>query len=191
MSEKIALRKTFIKTRENIPAPERAKMSARIKKRLFQLPEFKQAKTLMFYVSFKNEVDTTAMIKETLKTDRSVVLPVLPGQSNYMSSWQITDYDDDLEDGRYGIKQPKKERSKEIAADQIDLIILPALAFDLRGHRLGFGLGCYDRFLKRMSPSAIRIGLAYEAQIVGRLPKKSHDVAVHKIITERRAIECK
>ena len=96
---------------------------------------------------------------------------------------------EDLVEGPYGILEPKKEKIKEISFDEIDLIIIPGIVFDLKGNRIGHGKGFYDRLLKNTKVSII--ALAFEFQIIGKIPVDKNDKPVDIIITEKRIIYCK
>ena len=94
---------------------------------------------------------------------------------------------DDLKISSYGILEPKKDKIKNISSDKIDLIIVPGVAFDLKGNRMGHGKGYYDRFLNLVKSTSI--GLAFEFQIIENIPVESHDKPIDMIITEKRIIK--
>lgn len=169
-------------------AEEMARKSSKIKERLFGLPEFKRAKAVMFYVSFGSEVQTEKMIKEALATGRKVVIPISQPKKGELLCSLIGDYRD-LEPGTYGILEPKKNKIQPVDVSHLDLIVTPGCVFDLRGYRLGYGKGYYDRFLKKITPKPALVGLAYELQIVKKIPATPYDVPVHKIVTEDRVID--
>ncbi|MBL7157525.1 MAG: 5-formyltetrahydrofolate cyclo-ligase [Candidatus Omnitrophica bacterium] len=157
------------------------KMSEIIKKRFFSLPEFKKAKFVMFYASKDDEVNTDGMIDEALRMGKKVALPRCTSPEAIVPK-EIINRHTDLEKGTYGIRQPKKGK-KSIQPDQIDLFVVPGVAFDKKKRRLGRGKGYYDRFLKKLARDKISIGLAFDFQIVDSLPEDSHDIPVSKIIT--------
>lgn len=158
--------------------------SRTIKEKLFSLDEFRQAKTVMFYHSFDNEVSTADMIKEALN-NKVVALPYLVENQISVS---IIHNADDLERSSLGIKEPKEKR--DLNADDIDIIIVPGIAFDRRGNRLGYGRGCYDKFLKKAG-KAIKIALAYGPQVIEEVPAGIHDVRMDIIITDKEIIRCR
>lgn len=158
-----------------------------IKKRLFALPDFKSANTILFYVSKANEVETREMIKDALNSKR-VVVPIIEKRKRLTLS-EIHSLDE-LEKSTFGVFEPKKEFVRPLRPENIDLIIVPGIAFDINGNRIGYGQGYYDRLLKRTRTIPF-IGLACESQLVLKIPCDSQDVPVHKIITEKRVIECK
>lgn len=186
-NQKEDLRKEILKARNKLKKEEILKKSQTIEKRLFSLDEFKEAKVVMFYISFGSEVNTHFMVEDSLKIGKKVAVPFCETESQKLGASFITSFREDLEAGAYGILEPKKMKRAETPLSQIELILIPGLVFDLRGHRLGYGQGYYDKFLKEI-PWVTVVGLAYELQIVERLPRFPHDIAVSKIITEARLI---
>ena len=182
------LRKIVKEKRNRLQKIDVLTKSSQIKKRVFDLKEFKQAKTVLFYVSYDNEVYTHDMIKECLLSDKTVIVPITDKESRRLILSELNNWDD-LEIGSYNILQPKKERMKEISLDMIDLIIIPGVGFDEQGHRIGHGMGYYDRLLNG-SQNISHIGLAFEFQIVDEIPAEKHDLPVDKIVTEERIIDC-
>ena len=185
---KETLRRTLQKKRKTITKSELLEKSISIQKRLFSLPEFNQAKTILFYVSYDNEVFTHEMIKESLSKGKTIVIPKTNTKKNTLTLLEVTCWDD-LEKGAYTILEPKKHCIKEIPLPQIDLLIIPGVGFDPYGNRIGHGMGYYDRLLKQ-TPHNVCIALAFEFQIVEHIPAEEHDIRVHKIITEERVITC-
>ena len=181
---KSALRKQLLEKRNALEKAEYAEKSRQIKKNLLALPEFKDAQTVMFYVSFNGEVFTHDLIKETLKNKQVVVPKVM---EKHLILCEIHSFDELDEKDKFGILQPSK--SKEIKKEDVDLIIVPGVGFDKNGHRLGYGYGYYDRFLENVEIPAI--GLAFDFQIFEKLPVYDHDVRMKKIITEKRVLEFK
>ncbi len=186
MKDKI--RKDLIQIRKNIPKNEALEKSNQIKKRLFEMDEFKQASTVLFYVSYDNEVYTHDMIKECKSIGKHVIVPYSDKLNRRLILSELNDWET-LEPGSYGILEPQKDKIKEVSIDKINLIIVPGVGFDINGHRLGHGKGYYDNLLKT-SKQASHIGLAFEKQILNKIPIESHDLPVHIIITEERLIYC-
>ena len=165
------------------------KFSNRIKNKLFEMEEFKQASYLMFYISYNNEVYTHDMIKECLKNKKKVIVPISDRKNRYLILSELNSWND-LITGSYGILEPREDKVKKVPIVQIDLIIVPGVGFDEHGRRIGHGKGYYDNLL-RNSKNALHIGLAFEVQILKEIPVDSHDIPVKKIITEKRVIDCK
>jgi len=185
---KSTIRKELIEKRKKIPKKEVLEKSKKIKERLFETEEFKQASTILFYVSYDNEVYTQDMIKECLKKDKTVVVPISNVEERNLILSKLKNWKD-LKKGSYGILEPKKEKIIEISKHDIDLVIVPGVGFDEHGCRIGHGVGFYDELLKD-SKNAYHIGLAFELQILEKIPIEDHDIPVHRIITEERIIYC-
>lgn len=182
------LRKEIMKIRNNVSKTEVLEKSNQIKKRLFESDEFKEATTILFYVSYDNEVYTHDMIKESMSNEKQVVVPITD-KENKRLILSVLERWDDLDYGAYVILEPRKDKVKEVSIDSIDIIVVPGVVFDERGHRIGHGMGYYDRLL-RNSTKALHVGLAFEFQIVDEIPKNKHDIPVDKIVTGGRVIDC-
>ena len=186
MKDKI--RKELIEKRKNIPKNEVLEKSNRIKNRLFEMHEFKQASAILFYVSYDNEVYTHNMIKECMSIGKKIIVPFSDKENRRLILSELNNWED-LEPGSYGILEPQKDKIKETSIDKVDLIIIPGVGFDEHGCRMGHGVGYYDSLLKDSS-NAHNVGLAFEWQIVDGIPTESHDMPVDKIVTEKRVINC-
>lgn len=162
---------------------EKSRKSDIIKIKLFNEEEFKKAETVMFYVSLKDEVNTLSMIDEAVKTGKRVCVPVILKEEKRLIAGEIKDRSMDLECQHFGIYQPREGHVKEVPLEDIDLVIVPGVAFDKNNVRLGRGHGYYDRFLSGIPDSTKTIGLAFDFQVVENLPRDSHDVPVWKTIT--------
>lgn len=185
---KDALRQQMLELRNNIPKHKILKNNEKIKKRFFKLKEFSIADTLLFYVSYNNEVDTHNMIKKCISNDKRVIVPLTNKKNRRLILSELKNWND-LNRGTYGIMEPLNEQIKEVPLNIIDIIVVPGVAFDKSGNRIGHGLGYYDGLLKN-STKIIKIGLAFELQLVDKIPVESHDIRVNKIITEERTISC-
>ena len=160
--------------------------SNQIKQKLFSLADFKKAKTIAFFYGIKKEVHTVHMIQDALKLGKKVLLPRCVYDKKEMHFLEIKSLND-LEKRKFGLLEPKR-RCKKSKLKEIDIIVVPAVAFSYDGHRLGYGQGYYDRLLKRKECKAKTIGLCFELQLVKDLPIEKHDVAVDKIVTEKRTV---
>jgi 5-formyltetrahydrofolate cyclo-ligase len=162
---------------------EKARKSAIIKGRLFNKEEFKKAKVVMFYVSLQDEVDTLIMIDEALKAGKRIAVPVILKEEKRLIAGEIHNRLEDLESQHFGIYQPRQDRVKEIPLDDIDLVVVPGVAFDRKNIRLGRGHGYYDRFLSGLPKRTKTIGLAFDFQVLEDLPQDPHDIPVSKIVS--------
>lgn len=163
---------------------ERLAKSSVILNKLFKRPEFQKALTVLFYAAFDGEVDTFEMMQRAQQLGKKIGLPYLVRNEKRMIPTIVESIEDDLATGPYGVKQPKEtSREKTLGTDELDLVIVPGVAFDRHNHRLGRGQGYYDRFLKGLSARTPTIGLAFDFQIVDHLPsQKEHDVPVSCVL---------
>ena len=178
------IRKRLLNIRRYLSREEVLEMSRNIKERLFALSEYKSCKVVMFYIAHDNEVETREMIIESLHS-KKVLIPCTSLERNMIYPVEIENLDD-LERGAFGILEP---RNKKIYRGDIDVIIVPGIAFDPRGYRIGYGKGFYDRFL--IGTNALKIGIAYDFQIVNRIPEDENDVPVDMIVSEKRVLLCR
>lgn len=158
----------------------RNKKSRIIKNKLFRTPEFIKAKIVMFYVSFNGEVNTQNMIKETKRLGKIVVVPVCKGNRVILRPCILQD-NTKLTKGPYGICEPAVKEFVKLK--DLDLVIVPGVAFDKKGNRLGRGKGCYDYFLKSFPKKIASIGLAFDFQILPYIPATKTDVRVRRVIS--------
>ncbi len=157
---------------------ERNRKSKIIKDRLFKSLSFKKAKKMMFYISFGGEVNTEDMIEEAKKLGKTVVVPVC--RRNRIIRACVLDYKAKLTKGPYGIWEPVIKKS--VNPKDLDLVIVPGIAFDRKGVRLGRGKGYYDRFLKKLPKGTVSLGLAFDFQILPSIPATANDISVNRII---------
>jgi len=186
---KAAIRKIFITKRDNLTPLERQEKSSLIGDRLITLDEFKKAKTCLLYSSFRSEVVTNNLIPLILKKNKRLSFPIVDQKSKKLLLCEIKNGIEDLIPSTYGIKEPKLENGLLLSIDEIDLFLIPGVAFDLSGTRLGFGGGYYDRLLVEVRKKPI-LALAYEVQITSNLPCEPFDIKMKKVITESRVIDC-
>ena len=187
--DKTFLRQAILKKRDSLSRPEMQNKSRRAAGHLQQLEEFRRAVTLLVYLSFKKEVDTIPIIKTAWRLGKIVAVPVCrPGKKLLLSQLNSLN---ELGEGAFGIQEPLFGYIRPVAAGQIDLAILPGVAFDLKGNRLGFGGGYFDRFLPLLRPDCPRLALAYDFQIVETLPAEEHAIKMDNIVTESMVIYVK
>jgi 5-formyltetrahydrofolate cyclo-ligase len=150
--------------------------------RLKKLPEFESAQTIHCYVAWRHEVNTHGLIQDLLEKGCTIVVPVVDLANRTLLHSLIKDFSD-LKPGPLGILEPRKDRIIPIKLSEIDLILVPGIAFDLTGHRIGFGGGYYDEFLSKVK--APKVGLSFHFQIVDKIPTRSEDQRVDIIISEK------
>ncbi len=177
------IRQELLKKLRSQDKEQRRLKSEKIKGRLYAHEKFKIADTVMFYISEDFEVDTEQMIRDSLKSGKKIAVPITVVSQNKLIASLLVNFDKELSKGPYGILQPKSDFVRPVPLKKIDLIIVPGVAFDLRGYRLGRGTGYYDRFLSKIPESALTIGLAFDFQLVDNIPTSSRDIAVKEIIS--------
>lgn len=175
--DKVTLRNKMIQKRLDLSSEEHITKSNLIISKLKQHPDFINAKILGIYVSFKNEVDTIALIQEIIKTKKVSV----PKTNHHEMDFYLIDSLEELKLGTYSILEPHNNRL--IDKNKIDLLIVPIVAYDRNNNRLGYGGGFYDRYLKDYHGSII--GLAFAFQQVKNLPVESYDLPIKTIIDEK------
>ena len=148
-----------------------------------RLSEFKNSRVIMFYVSMLEEVDTLPLLKKVLREGRVVTVPFVDQKTRWLLCVQITDPENDLVTGSYGILEPKKHLVDHFDLTELEMVLVPGLAFDRTGHRLGRGKGYYDRFLKSLPKQIQTVGLAYDFQLMDSIPVNDLDIAVRRVIT--------
>ncbi|ADG81606.1 5-formyltetrahydrofolate cyclo-ligase [Thermincola potens] len=184
------LRKKIIADRMAMSNEEVTRKSQKIAKRLEDLPEYREAGLIMFYIDFRNEVQTGDLIKRALARGKRVVVPITVRETSTLIPSEIKDFPGDLTNGTWGILEPQKECIRPVDPSEIDVVIVPGVSFDTRGNRMGYGGGFYDRFLPRTKPDAKHIALAFELQMRDNVYPEEHDQPVHYVITEERVIKC-
>jgi len=157
---------------------QRKRKSSIIKEKLLRTAAFKKAKTVMFYMTFDGEVNTDEMIEEARQQGKQVAVPVCK-QNRRINPCRLKS-DTGLVKGPYGIREPRPQ--KPIKLKDLELVIIPGVAFDKKGNRLGRGKGYYDRFLSRLGAKITTIGLAFDFQVLPSVPATSEDVRVHRVI---------
>jgi len=157
------------------------KINQDLEKLLLSMPEIIEHKNIMLYYPTKNEVNTLKIISDLLPT-KNIYLPKIKGSE--IAIRQIKNLEE-LSKGKYEIMEPSSN-SPSLEPKHLDIAIIPGVAFDIRGMRLGYGKGYYDRLIKNLH--CPKIALAYEFQIVDNIPEEEHDHLMNKIVTEKRII---
>ncbi|MCL6559079.1 MAG: 5-formyltetrahydrofolate cyclo-ligase [Firmicutes bacterium] len=183
---KRGLRTALLMRRNALSEEEVSAASEAIQARVERLAAFHKAKIIMAYASFRNEVKTEELIKSALEAGKQVAFPVTDIRRKEIYPRFIRRYPEDLETGAYGIQEPKPFCPVAVP-EELDLILVPGIAFDPQGFRLGSGEGYYDRFLPRAR--GISVGLAYSFQLQDTVFPEAHDWPVDFVITEDMTIE--
>jgi 5-formyltetrahydrofolate cyclo-ligase len=186
MNSKAEIRKRLLSLRNSLSTEEITAGSGEIVTRLMRIEEIRSASTLMVYLSFGSEVDLDDLIRWCWEEGKRVVVPFCRPESRELTACRIDGFDE-LETGHYGIRAPKEGLLRPVDGREIEVVIVPAAAFDRKGYRIGYGGGYYDRFLPK-APRAVKIGVAFASQIVEEIPVDGHDLPVDIIVTERKVI---
>lgn len=182
--DKNLLRRELKILRGKLGKKEKASRDKIIKDRLLKESTYINSKVIFTYVGFDSEIDTIEYIKEFLKDGKKVCIPRTNIKEKYMEAVSINSLDL-LSKSEYGILEPSCDL-EPINKDEIDLIIMPGLAFDKQGGRLGYGGGYYDKYLSTISKDVPKIALAYDFQILEKIPMEEHDIKVDIIISDRK-----
>ncbi|MBS4535151.1 5-formyltetrahydrofolate cyclo-ligase [Clostridium sp. D2Q-14] len=180
------LRKKILEERKELTKQDVCELSNDIVLNLISLPDFKRSEVIMVYLSFRNEVETFKLIRSMFGMGKTVVTSYTDKEKNILIPSKLKDLDKSLEKNPYGYLEPKKEALDPVEPKDIDLIIIPGLAFDKIGNRIGYGGGYYDKLLKQTK--AIKVAVAYDFQIFPRVPSNKHDIPVNYIVTPKKII---
>ena len=180
---KTAIRKQAHENRRQ--QPEKDAVSERIVRRFMDLPEYEKAGTVMFYVDVRDEVRTRQALPEALASGKRIVVPYcLDGELELFWLENM----DELELGMYRILEPKVElrdvAAKRLTPTDLDLVMVPGVAFDRNGGRTGHGKGYYDKLLQHARKDAPLVALSFECQLLEEIPAESHDIFMDKVVTE-------
>lgn len=184
------VRKETLAARKAISMEDLIIKSDSIKEKLFSTELYKNSNTIMAYIDFRNEVLTEKIIKTAIADGKRIVIPISVVETRQLILSEVINYDTELEAGAYGILEPKPEYIREVDPLTVDLVLIPGVAFDERGFRVGYGAGYYDRFLEKVRPDTSKIALSLELQMVEYAYEDSHDVPVDIVLTEDRIIKC-
>ncbi|SCG81760.1 5-formyltetrahydrofolate cyclo-ligase [Proteiniborus sp. DW1] len=163
-------------------------LSQKIISTLLKLPIFKDSQNIMLYLSFGNEVDTFRLIEVCKEQGKKIIVPFCVKEGRQIVPTEIKNVEEDLVRTKFGYLQPKKELVRPVNTQEIDLILLPGLAFDRGCYRVSYGGGYYDRFLGKLNFTVPTIGLIYDFQLIDLAPIENHDIPVDYVITEKRII---
>lgn len=180
---KRALRRACQRRRDALD--RRAERSAAICARVATLPAYRSAAVVHCYLPIRSEVDTRCLLASALASKQRVVVPIVrPGERELSHAWLTSLAEEELEAGEFGVMQPRALAHAEV--EECAVLVVPLLAFDRGGHRLGYGKGFYDRLLAISTAPAI--GVAFAAQELAALPRAAHDLPLDWIVTEEEVI---
>jgi 5-formyltetrahydrofolate cyclo-ligase len=179
---KSTLRTGTLAKRRELSPQQVSCQSLTLQQRFLALPEFQRAKVLALYAPIHNEVETAAVAAQALATGKTLLYPAVEGSEMEFRRVQGLD---ELAPGRFGILEPSGEAWNP---QDVDLIVVPGVAFDRAGRRIGYGKGYYDRSLHRLEGSGRLVGFCFEFQLFEEIVGEPHDVTMDLIVTEIRVV---
>jgi 5-formyltetrahydrofolate cyclo-ligase len=186
--EKRRMRSEFLSIRNKFDTTSALVCSIVILATLKKFFLYEQANTLMVYLSYGSEVITDFIMESAIEEDKNVVVPAVKNIGDSLMQAVKIIRPEEANQLVYGIRQPEINSNNVVSKNFIDLVLVPGIAFDLSGYRLGYGKGYYDRWLKDVSLSKT-VGLAYDFQITNKLQIGKHDLPIGTIVTEQRIIQ--
>ncbi|MCK5404534.1 MAG: 5-formyltetrahydrofolate cyclo-ligase [Desulfobulbaceae bacterium] len=182
------LRRHILALRNRLEPAEIVARSNSLTRNLWQVKAFSVAKLPFVYVDFRSEVRTIPIIQACLEKGKRVTVPLTIENPPGLRAYVVSDIEQDLTPGFRSILEPDPERTEAVDPSEIDAVVMPGSVFDLKGNRLGYGGGYYDRFLEKDAPQAVRIAIAFDLQVVEEVPALPHDQQLDFIVTESRVI---
>ena len=190
-TEKQQIRKKIIASREQLLPDMRATYNAAITGRLLQLPQYLEAETVLGYMNFGSEYASCMWIDKALAAGKRLVLPKVNRHTNLLDLYFVSDLENQLACGLWGIREPIVERCERLNdINEVEFALLPGIAFSRDGARLGYGGGFYDKLLAHLQHRPVLATAAFAMQIVARIPQEATDVRVEWIVTQEETIDC-
>lgn len=182
LKDKNEIRKLVLAERASLGEEARTEKSLLIQKKVMALAEYQAAQTIMLFMNFQDEVETTGLAINVLAGGKRLILPfcapggiLIPAVVKDLSGLVM---------GMWGIREPDKKGLVKAELSEIEFVLVPGVAFDLAGNRLGYGKGYYDRFLQHLLQSVPRAAVAFSCQIISEVPVAEHDKKITMLITE-------
>ena len=182
---KQVLRQRVLKKLRSQSKEERLRKSLKIARRLHRLTAYRKAAAILCYVAIDAEVETRPILSKALADGKRVAVPVTLHRNKKLVAAEIANPGKDLDArGPFGIPEPTHHSRCQVNPKDLDLVLVPGVAFDRSGRRLGRGGGYFDRFLSQLPHEIPRIGLAFRFQVVKKIPWELHDQPVSRVITD-------
>jgi 5-formyltetrahydrofolate cyclo-ligase len=181
------LRTAIIDARDALPAAARDEGSERIAARVLALAQWQAARTVLLTLPFRSEWDAARVARAALAAGKRVVVPRVDAPARVLALHRIACLADDIVPGYRGIPEPR-DALPLAGTDEVDLALVPGVAFDAQGRRLGYGGGYYDRLLPLLRHEAPRVAGAFDLQIVPEVPAAAHDLGVDVVVTPSQVI---
>ncbi|MBM3358541.1 MAG: 5-formyltetrahydrofolate cyclo-ligase [Betaproteobacteria bacterium] len=181
---KSEIRKQVLAQRDALDAGARAQLVPRITERLLQLDAWRDAQCVLAYVSFGSEFDTAAFIAGLIGGGKTLVLPKVDRENRVLKLYGVRDLERELAPGTWSIREPRADLCREVAPDDIEMVLVPGVAFTPRCERLGYGGGYYDGLINAFNQRPALVAAAFSLQIVPELPVTERDQKVDLVVTE-------
>ncbi len=185
---KLALRRQVLAGRDAMAPVDRTTAAQAIIARIIALPSFATSRTVLLTLAFRTEWNTLPLVRAALASGKTVAIPRVNLATRMLDLHALADPDHDVGAGHQGIPEPLPH-CPTLPPGTLDWVLVPGVAFDSAGRRLGYGGGFYDRLLPLVPRGAMRVAGAFDMQIVHRVPAAPHDHGVDAIVTESRTIE--
>lgn len=186
--KKCGIREDISITLSALSASDLENKTKAIENRLFEFANFLESNIILLYINNLNEVNSEQIIERSLQLKKIVILPVFGTKKNQVTLMKIDNIATNLKIGPMGLMVPNPAKCKVVPLKCIDIAIIPGLAMDEKGSRIGSGDGCYDRLIPKLPITTRKVGIVFEEQIIKQLPTESHDKHVDIIITDKRII---
>jgi 5-formyltetrahydrofolate cyclo-ligase len=185
---KSEMRRNTVECIEKLHADDIVKKNIAIESRLFEFANFLEATIVLLYVDTPGEVASASIVKKCYDFGKMVILPRFDPETGGATLMKVDNVETDLAPGPHGILEPDPDKCKVVPIECIDIAIIPGIAFDEKGCRLGTGEGYYDRLIPDLPVTTRKVALTMEEQMVAQVPMESHDKHVDIIITDERII---
>jgi len=185
---KIEMRQAALKSRKGLSREELTILSDAVMKNVISSREYKDSKVIASYVAKSGEVMTEGIIRHSLMAGKRILVPVSQPESTSLTFSELRDYDRELAPGHFGVPEPLDKYLRPVSLKEADLILVPLVAWDARGFRLGYGKGYFDSALAAIGVSSMTMGLGLASQLVPKIPEEKHDVPLMSVATEERII---
>lgn len=183
--EKSTIRKKMLEKRISLDE-EFLKISQKsFLKHLKEFPLYQSSKTIMLYMDYRKEASTNDILNFSLKCKKKIILPVTNDNLRIVP-YELTAEEGSLLTSKLGIREPNPLVCPRANPKEIDMVVIPGVAFDYKGNRIGFGKGCYDYFLPTLRSDAVKVGLCYEFQRLENIPSEVTDIPMDFLLTEQR-----
>lgn len=193
MKTKKEFREFYLEGRSRLSREEVREKSALLFERVCSLEQYKKADIILAYMSAGNEADTGAFVYGCIEDGKTVALPRVEkteGGGRRLGVYTVKDPVEDTVPGFKGILEPDPLKTRLLEPHEPDLAVVPGIAFDTSGNRIGYGAGYYDRLLPLLRTDCLKVGAAFEMQIADMLPAEQHDFRLDMIVTDERTIYC-